>query len=93
MKPGGGLMRLPLADAQSPISSVLQAEPASRRRTSPLSPKRRPRSPAVVGAIPRLAAMRRYFEDSMTLSQVPTVCEAFEIWLGNVLSGSATSSK
>jgi hypothetical protein len=33
------------------------------------------------------------FEDSMTLSQVPAVCEAVEVWLGNVLSGSAGSSR
>ena len=32
------------------------------------------------------------FEDSMTLSQVPAVCEAVETWLGNVLSGPAASS-
>ena len=31
------------------------------------------------------------FEQSMTLSQVPAVCEAVEIWLGNLLSGSAAS--
>jgi len=33
------------------------------------------------------------FEDSMTLSQVPAVCEAVETWLRNVLSGSAASSE
>ena len=31
------------------------------------------------------------FEGSMTLSQVPAVCEAVETWLGNLLSGSAAS--
>ena len=31
------------------------------------------------------------FQDSMTLSQVPAVCEAVETWLGNLLSGSAAS--
>ena len=33
------------------------------------------------------------FEDSMTLSQVPAVCEAVATWLGNVLSGPAASSE
>jgi hypothetical protein len=32
------------------------------------------------------------FEQGMTLSQVPAVCDAVETWLGNVLSGSAASS-
>ena len=32
------------------------------------------------------------FEDSMTLSQVPAVCEAVATWLGDMLSGSAPSS-
>ena len=32
------------------------------------------------------------FEDSMTLSQVPAVCEAVETWLGNMVSGQAASS-
>ncbi|MCW3035638.1 MAG: hypothetical protein JWM17_950 [Actinobacteria bacterium] len=32
------------------------------------------------------------FEQGMTLSQVPAVCQAVETWLGNVLSGSAASS-
>ena len=32
------------------------------------------------------------FEQDMTLSQVPAVCEAVETWLGNVLSGPAASS-
>ena len=32
------------------------------------------------------------FEQSLTLSQAPSVCEAVETWLGNVLSGSAASS-
>ena len=29
------------------------------------------------------------FDDSMTLSQVPAVCEVVETWLGDMLSGSA----
>ena len=33
------------------------------------------------------------FEDSMTLSQVPAVCEAVETWLGDIVSGPAASSK
>jgi hypothetical protein len=33
------------------------------------------------------------FEQAMTLSQVPSVCEAVETWLGNVVSGSAAPSK
>ena len=33
------------------------------------------------------------FEQSMTLSQVPAVCEAVETWLGNILSGSTASSR
>ena len=33
------------------------------------------------------------FEETMTLSQVPAVCEAVETWLGNLLSGSATPPK
>jgi hypothetical protein len=32
------------------------------------------------------------FEQTMTLSQVPEVCEAVETWLGNVLSASAAPS-
>ena len=32
------------------------------------------------------------FEQTMTLSQVPAVCQAVETWLGKVLSGSAPSS-
>jgi hypothetical protein len=32
------------------------------------------------------------FEQTMTLSQVPTVCEVLETWLGNVPSGSAALS-
>jgi hypothetical protein len=32
------------------------------------------------------------FEEGMTLSQVPAVCQAVETWLGEVLSGSAASS-
>ena len=31
------------------------------------------------------------FEQTMTLSQVPVVCEVLETWLGNVLSASAGS--
>jgi hypothetical protein len=33
------------------------------------------------------------FEQTMTLSQVPAVCEAVQTWLGNVVSGSAAPSK
>ena len=33
------------------------------------------------------------FEQTMTLSQVPAVCEAVETWLGNVLSGLAPPPK
>ena len=33
------------------------------------------------------------FEDSLTLSQVPAVCEAVATWLGNVLSGLAPPPK
>ena len=33
------------------------------------------------------------FEQSLTLSQVPAVCEAVETWLGNILSGSTASSR
>ena len=32
------------------------------------------------------------FEQGMTLSQVPAVCQAVETWLGNVLADSAASS-
>ena len=32
------------------------------------------------------------FEQGMTLSRVPAVCQAVETWLGNVLAGSAGSS-
>jgi len=32
------------------------------------------------------------FEDSMTLSQVPAVCEAVEAWLDDMVSGPAASS-
>ena len=32
------------------------------------------------------------FEETVTLSRVPAVCEAVETWLGNVLSGSAAPS-
>jgi hypothetical protein len=32
------------------------------------------------------------FEQGLTLSQVPAVCQAVETWLGNVLAGSADST-
>ncbi len=32
------------------------------------------------------------FEQSLTLSQVPAVCEAVETWLRDIVSGSAASS-